>query len=151
MLARGVLTFAFFGTDAFVPLVIQDVRHESVTYTGIVLTVSTLSWTAASWVQQHSCTGSGPRFFVRLGFALHRVGIAGVAALALGVGPGLDGRGDVEHRRRRDGLGYSPLSLVMLDAAEPGREGAASAVAAALGPARLRARHRGRGRGGRAR
>ncbi len=128
VLARGVLTFAFFGTDAFVPLAIQNVRNESVTYTGIVLTVSTLSWTAAAWVQQHYVHRRGPRFFVRLGFAFIAFGIAGVAALlspsvpvwtvALTWSIGAAGMG----------LAYSPLALVMLDAAEPGREGSASAA-----------------------
>jgi hypothetical protein len=79
-LARGVLTFAFFGTDAFVPLAIQNVRDESVTYTGIVLTVSTLAWTAFAWVQQHYIHRLGPRFFVRLGFCCIAFGIVGVAA-----------------------------------------------------------------------
>jgi hypothetical protein len=54
------------------------VRHQSVTYTGIVLTVSTLSWTATSWVMQHYVHRWGPRVFVRLGFALG-TGIAGAA------------------------------------------------------------------------
>ena len=58
VLARGVLTFAFFGTDAFVPLAIQNVRHESVTYTGIVLTVSTLSWTGWPGCSSTTSTGS---------------------------------------------------------------------------------------------
>jgi MFS family permease len=128
VLARGVQTFAFFGTDAFVPLAIQVVRHESVTYTGIVLTVSTLSWTAASWVQQHFVHRLGPRFFVRLGFVCIAFGIVGVAAalspsvpvwtIAVTWSIGAAGMG----------FGYSSLSLVVLDAAEPGREGAASAA-----------------------
>ncbi len=127
VLARGVLTFAFFGTDAFVPLVIQNVRHESVTYTGVVLTASTLSWTAAAWVQQHFVHRRGPRFFVRLGFGLIAVGIAGVAAgLSTSVPVGTI---VVSWSIGASGMGcaYAPLSLVMLDAAEPGREGAASA------------------------
>jgi MFS family permease len=127
VLARGVQTFAFFGTDAFVPLAIQEVRHESVTYTGIVLTVSTLSWTATSWVMQHYVHRWGPRVFVRLGFACITVGIAGVAAalspsvpvwtVAISWSIGAAGMG----------FSYSALSVVVLDAAEPGREGAASA------------------------
>lgn len=120
-------TFAFFGTDAFVPLAIQEVRHQSVTYTGIVLTLSTLSWTATSWVMQHYVHRWGPRVFVRLGFACITVGIIGVAAalspsvpvwtIAISWSIGAAGMG----------FSYSVLSVVVLDAAEPGREGAASA------------------------
>jgi MFS family permease len=127
VLARGVLTFAFFGTDAFVPLLIQNVRHQSVTYTGIVLTASTLSWTAAAWVQQHFVHRRGPRFFVRLGFGLIAAGIVGVAAALSASVP--VGTIVVSWSIGAAGMGcaYAPLSLVMFDAAEPGHEGAASA------------------------
>ena len=157
VLARGVLTFAFFGTDAFVPLLIQNVRHESVTYTGVVLTASTLSWTAAAWVQQHFVhrrgprfagptrrsartpwsaaawlqqhfvLRRGPRFLVRLGFGLIALGIVGVAAALSAAVP--VGTIVISWSIGAAGMGcaYAPLSLVMLDAAELGREGAASA------------------------
>jgi MFS family permease len=128
VLARGVLTFAFFGTDAFVPLAIQNVRHESVTYTGIVLTTSTLSWTAFAWVQQHYVHRLGPRFFVRLGFCCIAVGIVGVAATLSPSVPVWTVAVSWSIGSAGMGFAYAPLSLVMLDAAEPGREGAASAA-----------------------
>jgi MFS family permease len=127
VLARGVLTFAFFGTDAFVPLAIQNVRGESVTYSGIVLTVSTLSWTAFAWVQQHYIHRLGPRFFVRLGFCCIAFGIVGVVALLSPSVPVWTVAITWSVGAAGMGLGYAPLSLVMLDSAEPGREGAASA------------------------
>jgi MFS family permease len=127
VLARGVLTFAFFGTDAFVPLAIQNVRHESVTYTGIVLTVSTLAWTGFAWVQQHYVHRRGPRFFVRLGFCFIVFGIGGVAALLSPSVPVWTVAVTWSIGAAGMGLAYAPLSLVMLDSAEPGREGAASA------------------------
>jgi MFS family permease len=127
VLVRGVLTFTFFGTDAFVPLAIQTVRHESVTYTGIVLTVSTLSWTAFAWVQQHSVHRLGPRRFVRLGFCCIVFGIGGVIALLSPSVPVWTVVVSWSVGAAGMGLAYAPLSLVMLDAAEPGREGAASA------------------------
>ena len=128
VLARGVLTFAFFGTDAFVPLAIQNVRHESVTYTGFVLTASTLSWTAFAWVQQHYVHRLGPRFFVRLGFCCIAVGIVGVAASLSSSVPVWTVVVSWSIGAAGMGFAYVPLSLVMLDAAEPGREGAASAA-----------------------
>jgi MFS family permease len=128
VLARGVLTFAFFGTDAFVPLAIQNVRHESVTYTGIVLTTSTLSWTAFAWVQQHYVHRLGPRFFVRLGFCCIAVGIVGVAATLSPSVPVWTVAVSWSIGAAGMGFAYAPLALVMLDAAEPGREGAAGAA-----------------------
>jgi len=127
VLARGVQTFAFFGTDAFVPLAIQEVRQESVTYTGIVLTVSTLSWTAAAWVQQHYVHRLGPRFFVRLGFACIAFGIAGVAAVLSPSVPVWTVAITWSVGAAGMGFGYSPLALVVLAEATRGREGAASA------------------------
>jgi MFS family permease len=126
VLTRGVLTFAYFGTDAFIPLAIQNVRDRSVGYTGVVLTLSTLSWTAAAWVQERFVRRFGPRAFVRTGFALIVVGIAGVAAtlsdgvpvwiIAVAWSIGSFGMGSA----------FAPLSLVTLDHAEAGREGSAS-------------------------
>lgn len=125
---RGILTFAFFGTDVFVPLVIQQVRHYSVTYTGVVLTVTTLAWTAGSWIQERLVHRLGPARLVAAGFALVLAGIGGVATnlrggvplwtIAVAWSVGCLGMG----------LGYSPLSLVTLAAAAPGEEGAASAA-----------------------
>src|SRR5262252_10872832 len=51
ILSRGLLTFAFFGADAFVTLAITTVLHHSTTTASIIITGSTLAWTAGAWVQ----------------------------------------------------------------------------------------------------
>src|SRR5947209_15317284 len=51
VVSRGLLTFAFFGADAYLPLAVQSVRHARPTLTGGALTAATLSWTAGAWVQ----------------------------------------------------------------------------------------------------
>ncbi|MCU1450645.1 MAG: hypothetical protein JWP02_2815, partial [Acidimicrobiales bacterium] len=51
VVSRGLLTFAFFGADAYLPLTVQSVRHSSPTLTGIAITAATLSWTTGAWVQ----------------------------------------------------------------------------------------------------
>ena len=137
VLARGVQTFAFFGTDAFVPLAIQEVRHQSVTYTGIVLTVSTLSWTATSWVHAalrppaagRGCSsGSGSR--------ASPFGIVGVAAALSPSVPVWTIAITLEHRRRGHGV------LVLAAVGRRARRGRARSggrgerVDPALGPAR---------------
>jgi MFS family permease len=45
VLVRGLLTFAFFGADTFVPLAIVAVRHSSTALAGAALTSATLLWT----------------------------------------------------------------------------------------------------------
>ena len=51
-LVRGILTFAFFGADAYVSLTFQDVRDQPTWVAGVALTGATLGWTAAAWIQQ---------------------------------------------------------------------------------------------------
>src|SRR6185369_13930677 len=51
VLLRGVLTFAFFCVDAYVALLLVEVRGWTAAQAGIALTAATLSWTAGSWVQ----------------------------------------------------------------------------------------------------
>jgi MFS family permease len=123
---RGILTFAFFGTDAFVSLTFQDVRDQRTWVAGAALTGATLGWTGAAWVQERLVARVGPRRLVGVGFTLLAVGIAGMHA-ALGSLPiplsiavwSVAGAGV--------GLSYSPLSVTVLGLAAPGREGEASA------------------------
>jgi MFS family permease len=123
---RGVLTFAFFGTDAFVPLALTDVRDQPGWVAGLALTVATITWTAAAWVQQRVVHDLGPRRLVRIGFLALAAGTVG-ALTCLGGLPvpaaillwGAAGFGT--------GLSYAPLSVTVLATARPGQEGRASA------------------------
>lgn len=125
VLVRGVLTFAFFGTDAYVSLTFQEVRDRPTWVAGAALTAATIAWTTAAWVQERFVHRVGPRRLVTIGFGLLAVGIVGMQG-ALGPLPvpvaiavwALAGGGI--------GLAYSPLSVTVLGLAEPGREGAAS-------------------------
>ena len=125
VMVRGILTFAFFGADAYVSLTFQDVRDQPTWVAGIALTGATLGWTAAAWVQQRWILSVGPRRVVAAGFTFLAVGIAGMIG-ALGDLPiplciafwSTAGFGI--------GLAYSPLSVTVLGLAEPGREGEAS-------------------------
>src|SRR5258708_16125786 len=48
ILSRSLLTFAFFGADAFVTLTITLLRHRSPLVAGVAVTGSTLAWTAGA-------------------------------------------------------------------------------------------------------
>jgi MFS family permease len=124
---RGLLTFAFFGVDAYVSLALTSLRGTSTTLAGVALTAATLTWTAGSWVQERRVRTSGPRALVRAGFLAIALGIAGmilvvevatpivVAVVAWGVaGLGM-------------GIAYSPLSLIVLAFCAPGEEGRSTA------------------------
>ena len=125
VMVRGILTFAFFGADAYVSLTFQDVRDQPTWVAGVALTGATLGWTAAAWIQQRWIHTAGPRRVVATGFTFLAIGIAGMVG-ALGDLPiplciaawTMAGFGI--------GMAYSPLSVTVLGLAEPGTEGVAS-------------------------
>lgn len=123
---KGILTFSFFGADAYVSLTFQEVRDQPTWVAGAALTSATVAWTAAAWVQERVIHRTGPRRLVCLGLLLVAAGIVGMVAV-LGSLPiplavpiwGIAGFGI--------GLAYSPISVTVLGLAQAGREGAASA------------------------
>jgi MFS family permease len=127
VLSRGLLTFAFFGADAFVPLTITSVRGRTTAMASVVVTAATLTWTAGAWVQERRARTWSGRRMVTAGLMIVVVGIALMAlvlwsrspfALAV-IGWGIGGFGI--------GLAYAPISVIVLGQAAPGQEGAASA------------------------
>ena len=126
VLTRGLLTFAFYAGDAYVPYALTTVRHSSPLLAGVAFFVSTLTWTASSWIQARAVRRLGPRWLVRAGTC---VMVAGVATMGATVDPsvptwlgviawGIAGGGM--------GLAYSPLSLTTLDRAAAGETGKAT-------------------------
>jgi MFS family permease len=81
VLLRGVLTFAFFTVDAYVSLLLIDVRGWSASAAGIALTAATVSWTAGSWTQARLTRRYPHERFVLVGFPFVAVGIGGLAAI----------------------------------------------------------------------
>jgi len=125
VMVRGILTFAFFGTDAYVSLTFKDIRDQPTWVAGVALTGATLGWTTAAWIQQQWIHSAGPRRVVATGFTFLAIGIAGMVG-ALGDLPipvcivfwTMAGFGI--------GMAYSPLSVTVLALAARGREGQAS-------------------------
>ncbi|OXM73945.1 MULTISPECIES: MFS transporter [Amycolatopsis] len=86
VVVRFLLCAVYFGTEAFLPLGLTELRHVSAFEAGLGLSAGALSWVAGSAVQAK--WDRNRRAAVGLGFA---VLVAGVAVLAYGVlvGPGL--------------------------------------------------------------
>jgi MFS family permease len=127
ILSRGLLTFAFFGADAYVTLTITTVRHHGIGMAGAVVTASTLAWTVGSWVQARLNEKWEGARLVRTGLVLILVGTAGMAwQLQPGV-PVWEAFVAWTAAGLGMGLSYAPTSLMMLRAAPAGREGWASA------------------------
>jgi len=127
ILARGVLTFAFFGADAYVTLTITTVRHHSPALAGLAVTGSTLGWTAGAWVQARLSQRWAGRRLVATGLVIVLAGQAGMALVLLPAVPVAAGIAAWTAAGTGMGLAYAPISLLMLAQAPPGREGWASA------------------------
>jgi MFS family permease len=124
---RGILTFAFFGTDAYVSLAMTDARDQPTWVAGVALTGATLAWTAGAWIQQRLVGERGPAWLVRRGFALLAVGIAGLLVALDSSVPVAVGIAAWTVAGLGMGLAYAPISVTVLGTAAPGQEGSASA------------------------
>jgi MFS family permease len=127
ILLRGLLTFTFFGADAYVTLTITAVRHRSPVVAGIAVTGATLAWTAGAWMQARLSESWEGRRLVRLGLLIVLAGIAGMVLVLQPTVPVAVGLAAWTVAGLGMGLGYAPISLMMLRMAPPGREGRASA------------------------
>lgn len=125
---RGLLAFAFFTFDGFLPLTLTSLRGQSPTEAGLALTAGGISWTTGSWVQERNGARWGRRRTATTGAALIALGIvvaSGIlvddlpAALAP-IGWCIAGLGM--------GLCYPTTSLVVLDHAPEGRVGASTSA-----------------------
>jgi MFS family permease len=127
ILLRGVLTFAFFTADVYVPLALQGWRGTSATVAGLALTAATLSWTAGAWTQAHFISRYGARPFIRTGFAVVALGVLGFGAILSPAVPLPVGVVAWAVAGLGMGLAYAPLSLTVLREAPPESQGAATA------------------------
>jgi MFS family permease len=127
ILCRGLLTFTFFGADAYVTLTITTVRHHSPALAGVAVTGATLAWTAGAWVQSRLNGRWEARRLVGCGLAVIVTGLAAMALVLLPATPIEVGLAAWTIAGFGIGLAYAPLSLLMLREAPAGSEGWASA------------------------
>jgi MFS family permease len=128
VLLRGVLTFTFFCVDAYVPYLLVEARGLEAWTAGIAFTTTTLAWTGGAWLQARWAARASTRRFVGTGFLLVVIGIAVTATVistsvpwpVAAIGWAIAGLGM--------GLGYAPLSLVVLRDAPSGEQGRASSA-----------------------
>ncbi len=127
ILSRGLLTFTFFGADAYVTLAVTAVRHRTPVVAGIAVTGATLAWTAGAWIQARLSDSWEGRRLVRTGLVIVLAGIAGMVLVLLPGVPVAEGLAAWTVAGLGIGLAYAPISLMMLQKAPPGQEGRASA------------------------
>ncbi len=127
ILSRGLLTFTFFGADAYVTLAVTAVRHRTPVVAGIAVTGATVAWTAGAWIQARLSESWEGRRLVRSGLVVVLAGIAGMVLVLLPGVPVAEGLAAWTVAGLGMGLAYAPISLMMLQKAPPGQEGRASA------------------------
>jgi MFS family permease len=125
--SRGLLTFAFFGADAYVTLAVTAVRHRSPVVAGIAVTGATVAWTAGAWIQARLSEKWAGQRLVRTGLVIILAGIAGMALVLQPGVPVAEGLAAWTVAGLGMGLAYAPLTLMMLRKAPPGQEGRSSA------------------------
>jgi MFS family permease len=124
---RGLLTFAFFGADAYVTLTITAIKHRTPVVAGLAVTGATVAWTAGAWVQARLSESWEGRRLVRTGMVIILAGIAGMALMLQPAVPVAEGIAAWTVAGLGMGLAYAPISLMMLKQAPPGQEGRTSA------------------------
>lgn len=128
VLSRGLLTFAFFGADAFITLTIVTVRHHSTALASVSITACTLAWTAGSWLQVRLNRSWEGRRQVRAGLLLVLGGIAGMLVSLRSAVPVGEAVVAWTVAGMGMGLSYAPTSLMTLHEAPSTSAGWASAA-----------------------
>ena len=80
VLSRGMMMFAFYGCDAFIPYAITDAKGSTTFAGSIAVTLSTLGWTGATWIQQRHIVRTGEALFIRYCYLFLTIGVTVIAA-----------------------------------------------------------------------
>jgi MFS family permease len=127
VLLRGVLTLGFFAVDAYVALLLIEVRGWSAAAAGLALTATTVSWTGGSWVQARLSRRYRPEDFVRVGFPIVAVGLAGLGLVLLPSVPAEIAIPTFAVAGFGMGITYAQFALIVLRDAPPGHQGVVTA------------------------
>jgi len=128
VLLRGVLTFAFFCVDANITLLLQEVRGWSAFAAGIALSGATVSWSIGAWYQSRHSLRIGPERFVRIGFPVVALGMAGTLLALLPAVPAWVAIPFLAVAGLGMGLSYSQFAIIVLRDAPPESQGAITAA-----------------------
>jgi MFS family permease len=127
--AKGLVTFAFFGAEAFLPLALTVVRGQPMVVAGFALTAGTLAWTTGAWIQERLVSRVDRVALVRAGLAMVAVAIAGAASVLFVAAPGAVAIASWALAGLGIGVSYSTTTLIVFELTPEGGEGnAASAL-----------------------
>ena len=126
---RGLLSTAFFGAEAYLPLTLARLHNGSPTVIGVPLTVAAVGWAGGSWWQGRAVAAARPGRLLAAGFVIVAVSVASLVTLtftdiSLWAAAPLWGLGGLGM-----GLAYPVVSIVTMRLSPAAEQGAnASAV-----------------------
>jgi MFS family permease len=124
----ALITFAFFGSEAFVPLALSQLRHAPIALSGLPLTAAALTWTAGAWLPVRWAGRVRRSVLVRAGLGVLGVGIAGTSLLLVPSVPAASILASWALAGLGMGLAFTTSSTAILEAAAPGESSMASAA-----------------------
>lgn len=83
VLTRMMLPGAFFGAEAFIPLMLVEQRHLALTLAGSVLTIGSIGWFSGAWIQSQRWMTMRRDRMITLGTGSVALGVALIAIAAL--------------------------------------------------------------------
>ncbi len=133
---RGLLSAAFMGVGAFLPLILTVLRHHGPLTAGISLSITGVTWTAGSTLQ--SRWPGRPLVLVRAGFTLVTVGLVATSLMVWVDAPTSFGLAGWALAGVGIGMTSGTLSVLTMSASDEsnqGRNNAGGQMAASMGSA----------------
>jgi len=127
---RGLMAGAYFGVEAFIPLMLVRERGLSATAAGLSLTGAAISWAVAAWLPNRSWVRArvSRARLVRSGTAVTVVALLGTLAAISPRTPLWTAAAAMFAAAFGMGLAFPNISVLTLELSEPGDQGANSAA-----------------------
>ena len=127
ILTQLLLNLGFTGVEAFAPLALVEVRGKSVLFASLALTLVSVTWTMGSWLQARFSASKSRKLLITIGLLVTTLAPIGMVLVTSGEWPVWAAAVTWTIAGLGIGLAYSTNTLVVLESASEGEEGAAAA------------------------
>lgn len=128
IIMRGILAGAFFGAEAFLPLLLVAERGLSSTLAGLSLTGGALGWAAGSWYQGRPRTTVPRHLLVQTGSGLVSTGVAALGLVLIPAVPAFVAAAAWTVGATGMGMAMSSMSVLLFQLSPVEKHGANSAA-----------------------
>ncbi|MCA9879463.1 MAG: hypothetical protein KC442_16840, partial [Thermomicrobiales bacterium] len=128
VLTMILLSVGFFAVEPFIPLLLTELRGQSIAFGGLPLTAASVTWTSGAWLVERRAALANRSHIARIGFVLIAAGVGLLAATVQPAVPpatallawGLAGLGM--------GLAFTAMQLVTMEHSPPETLGRATST-----------------------